>query len=63
MLSTKGIDFNDDYPRVFQYGAAYHRDLPYSKHVRFDTDCDVEIPEFKDDRKYIERWVYMEDEK
>lgn len=62
MLATKGIDFDTDYPRAFQFGAVYHKDLPYSRHVRFDTDCDVDIPEFKDQRDYIERWVYMDSE-
>jgi len=63
MLSTVGIDFETVYPKSFRYGAVYHRKLDdYGMHVRFHTDCDIEIPDFKEDREYINRFVYSESE-
>lgn len=60
MLKNKGIDFDKDYPKCFICGAAYHKELEYGMHVRFETDCDVNLPDFKDNRNYIERWVYLD---
>lgn len=62
MLATKGIDFEKDYPSQFIMGAVYHKDLPYEKIVKVETDCDINVPDFKENREYVERWVYVDSE-
>jgi len=61
MLLNKGIVFDEDIPSMYRRGSAYYKDLTYSMHVRFETDCDIDIPDFREDREYIEKWVYIDE--
>jgi tRNA(His) 5'-end guanylyltransferase len=57
MLLTKGIDFSNTYHKMFRYGSTYYIGRDYGMHVRFETDCDIDIPDFRDNREYIERFI------
>jgi tRNA(His) 5'-end guanylyltransferase len=60
MLANKGIHFDLDIESMYRRGAAYCRDFPYSDIVRECTDCDVNLPDFKEDRDYVEKWTYID---